>query len=504
MHPLVLGLAALFEGYSKAHGYYSKELVPDDNGKLKGRASTIIEEVTMQHWQNHVKGEVSLGIIPINEHSKVKFGVIDIDVYPVDVIKINEIIAKHKLPLVPCRTKSGGVHLYLFLTEFYDAGAVIKMLREFASLLGYGGSEIFPKQAKIIAERGDIGQWVNMPYFDAIDTKRYAYGPDNAPLSLETFLSFAQQRIVSPLDLVSMKISIDEILPGGPPCLNHLASMGFPDGTRNNGLFNLGVYARKAFPDGWEAKVEEYNNTLLDPPLGIVEVLGVIKSLQKKEFFYMCKQPPIAQYCNTSKCRGCKHGVGGGGIGLPKLGSLTKICTAPPLWFLDIEGGGRLELTTEDLQNQLGFQRRCMEVLNIMPGMMKRESWENLLQGLMAGVIIADVPAEATPAGQLINHLSDFCTSRVQGRIHDDLLTGKPWTNNSFHYFRLKDFLSYLERQKFIMKLNQITVHLRDLGAEKKFFNIKGRGVNVMMVKEFVNKQTQDFDIPPTQEQAPY
>jgi hypothetical protein len=495
----------LFEGYKKAHGIYSKDLNPEDSGKLKGKAATIVKEVTHDHWLRHIKGEQGLGIIPINENSQVKFGVIDVDIYPINVSDLNGVIIKRNYPLVPCRTKSGGVHLYLFLTEFHDAGVVQKQLREFAAALGFGGSEIFPKQSKIIVERGDIGQWINMPYFNSAKTTRYAYGPTNEALSLEEFIKLAYSRIISPLHLANFPIKPIDAIPDGPPCLNHLAAMGFPEGTRNNGLFNLGVYCQKVNPDGWPHLLEEMNTKFMDPPLTTTEVLGVIKSLQKKSFEYMCKQPPIAQYCNMPKCRHCKYGIGGGASGLPKLGSLTKLATSPPLWFIDIDGGGRLELTTEELQNQLAFQRRCMEVMNLMPAMMKRDGWEELIQGLMEDVTVIDVPPEATPIGMLTQHLEDFCTTRVQGKTHDELLAGKPWTNNGFHYFRVRDFLSYLERQKFtLLRLNHIAMHIKEMGAEKKFFNVKGKGVNCLMIPEFNNKQTSEFDVPKIGDAKPF
>ena len=39
---------------------------------------------------------------------------------------------------------------------------------------------------------------------------------------------------------------IEEAFPGGPPCLNKLASIGFGEGSRNNALFNVAVYYKQA------------------------------------------------------------------------------------------------------------------------------------------------------------------------------------------------------------------------------------------------------------------
>ena len=52
---------------------------------------------------------------------------------------------------------------------------------------------------------------------------------------------------------------IEEAFPGGPPCLNKLASIGFGEGSRNNALFNIAVYYKQAQPDTWEDEIVKAN-----------------------------------------------------------------------------------------------------------------------------------------------------------------------------------------------------------------------------------------------------
>jgi hypothetical protein len=498
VHPNAAEFMELFAGYTRAHGIYNLtgNERPDDEGKIKGKAATVAREVTVELVSDHLVGKQGLGIIPINENNKVRFAAIDIDIYKgFDIELLNKTIQETKLPLVTCRTKSGGAHLFIFLREWTDAEFVYKRMREFASFLGYGDMEIFPKNTKILAERGDMGSWINLPYSNAPKTLRFGYDAKSKPLALEPFIKYALSRSVSENDLAAIDLSIVERLPGGPPCLQHLTTKGFPKGTRNQGLFNLGVYARKSNPDNWKQVLEEYNARFMDPPLTAEEVLGVVKSLEKKEYAYTCKAHPIQPHCNQTKCRICKFGVGGNALGLPKLGTLTKLCTEPPIWFIEVEGGGRLELSTDDLQSPTGFQHRCMEILNVMPGLPKRDSWQEIISNLLRDVVIIEVPREATPRGQLWLHLEEFCTSRVSGKTHDDLLLGKPWTSDGVTYFRLKDFMGYLDRTGFKeFKLNRVAMMLHDWGAKKQFFNVKGKGVNCYAVKEFDNKQKLAFD----------
>ena len=470
--------------------------MPDENGKLKGVASTVKGEVTVQLWMQHLAGTQGLGICPIDETSRVRFAAIDIDVYPLDLVKLNSDIQKLRLPLVLCKTKSGGAHLFCFLETFSDAAQVQRKMRDFASLLGYGNAEIFPKQTQIVADRGDVGSWINMPYFHSHNTPRYALDDLGNALDFQGFMRYARTKIISIEDLLNYRAVNADNLPDGPPCLNHLTSMGFPEGTRNSGLFNLAVYAKKAMGDMWKQYVGKYNLDYMRPPLSEDEVRATIKSVDKKDFNYTCKQAPICNYCNMPKCRTLKYGIGAGELGMPKFGSLTKVCSEPPVWFLDIDGGGRLELATEDLQNPRNFQARCMSVLNIMPIPPKMAEWQEVVHKLLSEVTEIPIPDEAKPTGILWQHLEDFLTGRVQARVIDELLLGKPWCNNGFYYFRLRDFTSYLERQKFkAMPMHNVSVHFQEWGFGKKFWNIRGKGTNtfVVSVAEF---ETQDSAIP--------
>jgi hypothetical protein len=273
--------------------------------------------------------------------------------------------------------------------------------------------------------------------------------------------------------------------------------MGFPQGTRNNALFNLAVYAKKAYGDQWKTHVQEYNGKYMNPPLDGSEVMGVCKSVEKKEFTYTCKQAPICNYCNMPKCRALKYGIGMGDRGMPALGSLTKLLTEPPVWFLEVLGGGRLELSTDDLQSPRNFQLKCMSTLNIMPILPKAEDWQEMIHQLLENVTEVQIPPEATPRGQLWIHLEEFCTGRVQARTREELLLGKPWLYNGSYYFRLVDFMQYMERQKFKIALPNLSVYFREWAMTRQFFNIQGKACNTFVIAEkMFAKQDGEFSTP--------
>tara|TARA_R110002020_G_scaffold13250_11_gene47808 strand:- start:340 stop:1788 length:1449 start_codon:yes stop_codon:yes gene_type:complete len=439
----------------------------------------------LKHWREHIEGTKGLGIIPIDEENYVKWGAIDIDIYSLNLKNLVKKIEEFELPLVVCRSKSGGAHVYCFVKEKVSAAIMQDKLREISAGLGYGGVEIFPKQREILVDRGDIGSWLNMPYFDGDNSLRYAFDNEGNALSLDNFIKFIENRLVSQEKLIKLKVPILNDIKEGPPCLQVLLKQGFPQGTRNNGLFNVGVYLKKSNPEKWQTEIEDYNRKYVHPPLPAQEVLTLISTLKKKEYNYKCSDEPIRSYCNVSKCRNRKYGIGGGNT-TPIFSSLSKLDTKPPLWFLSINDK-RLELSTEQLQNQLKFQRSCMELLNIMPPRMNDRGWQTLIQNLMdSGMEIIEVSDDVTVEGQFMELLESFCTDMAQANTRDEILLGKPFTENKKTYFRIKDLKDYLAKHRFTdMEINRIASKLRDLKADHKFWNIKGRGVNVWFIDEF-------------------
>ena len=495
--------ATLFSGLKKAYGSYSPE-ESNGVGKEKGRYRIISEDIDedrlLELWKEHLTGKNSLGIIPIQEDNTCTWGAIDIDQYPLNHTElVIRLIQTNELPVVIARSKSGGAHIYFFLKERVSCAIVQNKLKEIASILGYATAEIFPKQTKLLLEKGDRGSVLNMPHYGGSRTTRYAHDDQGIAITdLKEFITFAKTKAISKAELESLKIKSQELtdkdLDGCPPCIKVLCTMGFPQGTRNNGLFNIGVFLRKKFADDWEKRVEQKNFEYMKPPLGATEVLTVIKALNNKDYQYKCNDQPIASHCNAAVCRTCEYGVGSSG-GLPQFSNLQKQDSTPPIWFLDVEGH-RIELTTDELQNQTKFQRRCMDELNFMPVTMRQQNWRTVVQQLLDSVSIIEVPADVSLQGQFKELLESFCTERAQALSKDEILLGKSWTEEGKTYFRLKDLIDYFNRQQFRdYGRNHIAARLRDLGGGDHFFHIKGKGVTVWYVPEFSSQQ-EGYDIP--------
>jgi hypothetical protein len=495
-------MMALFEGYDDAHGTHGDTVRnPDKHDKLeiKGTARTIREPVTEDLWEQHLSGERPIGIIPIRRDNTCRWGCIDVDRYDIDHGAVVKKLNEERLPLMLCRTKSGGAHLFLFVTSPVPAAEIQAKLRDLAAHLGFGGSEIFPKQTRVLVESGDLGNWLNMPYYRGDETDRYCVNEQGRGLTLRQFLARSEAAAVTPDEMISLRASSGGggEFRDGPPCLQHLTTTGFPEGTRNNGLFALGTFLKKKHPDRWEQMIEEMNQKHFSPPLPATEVLGIVKNLRTKDYKYKCSDMPLANHCNAGLCRTRKFGVGMRGT-LPVMGSLSVVQTDEPTWFLDV-GGERIELSTDELQQPSRFQRKCMEAIHVVVPIMKKETWDQTIQGLMENLTVIEAPPEVSLRGQLFEHIETFCTDRQQAQTKEELILGKAWHDETGRvYFRIRDIQEYLEKVKFRgMTRTQITNRIREWKGGQHFFNIKGRGTNVFWLPgELFETQEEEHELP--------
>lgn len=505
-------MMSLFEGYSGAHGTHGGTSRSDAKGgklEIKRTARTVREPVTEEIWREHLLGKRPLGIIPIREDHTCMWGCIDVDKYDLNLGDTVKNLREMDLPLVVCRSKSGGAHIFLFLSKPAPAEEIRATLRQLAASLGWGDCEVFPKQSQIIMDRGDLGNWLNMPYLDSDATDRYGVKDTGMGMTLHEFLAEAEQRRTE-LDKVKIKrrrSGNKKDMPNAPgfedapPCLQHLVAMGFPEGGRNTGLFAMGVYLKKKYEIDWKERLEVINRENISPPLPSEEVAGILKSLERKDYSYTCKDVPLKNFCNSTLCRTRKYGVGGGGM-FPVVTGLSKLETEPPVWFLDIEDH-RIELNTRQLLNYKEFQIACADKITVMFMNMKADTWSEMIGLAMSTANIIEAPVESSTLGHFMELLEEFCTNRHSAQTKDEIILGKPWYDEAAgrYYFRLRDLMNHLEVKKFqIWGRNVVSARLDEMGG-RHFFNIKSTGVNTYWVPDSFSEQP---DIPlPSTERSP-
>ena len=166
----------------------------DENGKKKfiKKPWFVEQELTFETYKQHLvcKDEhysekkridgspwiTDWGLIlpPINEKGEVNYGAIDVDFYndPKLIERIVKQIYEEKLPLAPCYSNSGGLHLYLFSKEPIQAKIIIKILQHYNKHLGIKAKEIFPKQEKLKwnekKKKFAYGNGIHLPYRSCI------------------------------------------------------------------------------------------------------------------------------------------------------------------------------------------------------------------------------------------------------------------------------------------------------------------------------------------------
>lgn len=508
----------LFDGNSDAYGTHG---VPTQKGlkwEIKDTARTPREPLTLKLWKQHLAGTIPLGVIPIKKDNTCKWGSIDVDDYITDLLGLIDRCERAHLPLVPCRSKSGGLHLFMFLANPCPAVLLQTALKNLAAQLGVAGSEIFPKQTQVLTERGDVGNWMVMPYYgDTYGGKlreQVGLKKTGAELTIEEFIKAVKaarigadalskwQAITPPVSRGSGPTRLlgppSEPFADGPVCLQILAKEKVPLGGQNNALLNMGSYYKRKNPVAWKDDLDKANREYLTPPGSSEGLVSVVRSLEKKDYEYTCKIEPICSYCNASLCRTRKYGVGDGTSSID-ISGLSKLNADPPIWFVDVGGDKRLEISTDDILYYNRFIRVCFERLDTVLPMIKQDTWMSVLRPLMDNCTIIETTKEVSKTGHFMELLDEFCTNRRRGKNKEDLLAGMPWEDeeNQRYYFQLKDFQKFLNREKITeWTRGQITQKIRHAEGGVKFMNLKKKGINAWFVPSSVFELREKLDLP--------
>lgn len=484
---------ARFSGLERAHGVYEPSGKTDGRGKVSGRARTVKEPVTVRLWEAHLAGVRGIGVVPIRDDGTCVFGAIDVDRYDVNHAALERRIEEAGLPLTVCRTKSGGAHLYLFLREPAPAGLVRDRLAAWALALGHPKAEIFPKQSELRSD-DDVGSWLNMPYFGGDDTTRYAVVGGEA-IRTDDFLDRAEATAVTVEGLVSIEVRSDPTFEDGPPCLQFLTTEGFPEGTRNSGLYNLGVFCKMKFGDEWQERLREMNRRYLRPPLSDAEVTGVVRSLERKSYFYQCKEQPIASACNRAICSRREHGIGrsSGDPGV-SLDNLQKVLSDPPFYYVNVDGR-RVRLdSTADLMMQSRFDLIAVEQANVVPKRVKENVWRERIRELLSRVEEVEAPEDASVAGQFWLAVEEFCVQREGAATIDEVGLGRAFTDEKERrtYFLSHHLIQYAENRRVRIAPPRAWAVLREHGGQATRRRIKGVPARIWSVPAF-ERRDHDF-----------
>jgi len=485
----------LFQGLDRAHTEWTPGPAVAGKQKREGRYITKRDPVTPALWQAHIDGKVGLTIIPIRDDATVLFGAIDIDVYDLDLHTLETKVEACGLPLIVCRTKSGGAHLYCFFKEPVAAKLVKERLSEWALHLGHSGSEIFPKQTQL-GGPNDVGNGINAPYFNAETPSRYAI-KDGAALDAERFLAYAAEKALTGEQFAAITLPELAAIEDGPPCLQAIMAEGVPRGGRNSTLFNLAVYCRLRYGAEMAAKLKELHDAYFKEPIS-AEIPLVVRSMQQKpDYYYTCGQPPICHHCNKTLCRARKYGIGNADGDDPGVtfGGLTQINSVPPVYVLDVNDA-RIELTSAELVSYRSIQLKAIEKLRIFPKPFKK--WQDFLrETLLPNTAIIEVPESVGAEGEFWCRVRDYCTETAEARSWSELSLKKPFTEEGVTYFVFDGLQEYLRRTGFtaIKKSEKMWSILLDNGATETKKLIRGHNRTICAIPAFP-KYSEAYAVP--------
>lgn len=468
-----------------------------------GTTYSIKKSYTIDDVEKHLVGEVGLGVGPILDSNDCFWGCIDIDCHgedqpEIDLIALEKSIKENRLPLVVCRSKSGGAHLFVFALEAVRAKALRIALTSWAQMLGFAGSEIFPKQEILSKDRDGELQFasaLNLPYFNAHETNRYCV-EGGKPIDFAHFLDLAESMRVSASAIVEKSETNHA---EAPPCIQNMIAHGVGHGHRNLGLFSICVYLKQAFPETWKDKAFDVNAKSFSTPIPHTEAKKVIDSVARREYRYKCKEEPCRSRCNSSVCVEKKFGITTEERGeiefgdMPVFSEVKKFNTDPVKWSIKVDGK-EIVMSTSTIMDFRLVRMAIAENLTKLVPPMKNDQWSRILAPLMIVAESVDAPQDASNYGVVLTRLREFLQKADLTSTGEDItkrnaiLRGSPVLQlkdgERTIFFRGTDFKEYLKKTRSDeLKGVDLWMHLKDHGVEHGKLRIGKNLHHVWMVK---------------------
>lgn len=457
--------------------------------KPETKAYYVDSELTLDAYEKHLQGDKALGVCNIDNNNQVVFGCIDIDYYKDSAKLLNVIRAvyTYSLPLIPCRSKSGGLHLFLFLQKPENAADVKAMLEKISKLLflvpqftedGVSKVEVFPDKASVSNKKGHS---ITLPYFNACSSRdativTYGIKSDNSVMDLDAFIETAPKKFTT---LVRLEEFLQTLpLSDAPICLQSLLISNTLKGGsgRNNFIYSVAVYMRKKHGDDEFPKFVREINDELPEPLEAKDVEDTIKSASNKEGFYKCKSLPCIAACDKKICATREFGLGmnkGHFTGID-FGSLIRVKSVDPYYIWELRAQENAPFTRiifkdeDEILTQRIFIKRCVRYLNTAPFLVKENEWLITVNTALKNIkeeAVTDV-LDTTEGAKVRRYFLRYLTQSLCASHAPYLIKlGNVYQENDKYYFLPEHFQSFLDSKRVKYDIANMAEQLKIFGC---------------------------------------
>jgi hypothetical protein len=478
-----------FTGLQRNFGFadLTKNIKDPTTGKLKPEYGWSKQPITEQDYLDHLEGNKSIGIQPCDDDGVARFGAIDIDskdYKDFSIKKYLDIIKQYDLPLIPIKSKSGGLHLYVFLKEPVKALVIKKFLESLLFTLQLPlRIEIFPKQTELGKDsEGNFinGNFINLPYYNK--SERVAINFDGKAFSFDQFIKVIEANLKTEKELEEFSLAhVKTVLQGGPsefddgpPCLQIMAKEPLTDG-RDRWLYNYMVFAKKKYPDNWDKKViQAAQDYFKRNEQGINDwdekkVRDKIRSWKKDSTKgHSCTQEPIVSYCMKSECLKRTFGVASDRKRMfPSLTGLQKINYPEPQYTFNVElPGGKVKNIRAkyigEVNQQQELRSLIMKSADIFVPTVKTFEFEEIINKLFPPKDVINPPKGTTPDEQLEEYLKEYLNG-PQAKSHASFKSGAVLIEDEYAYFKWSSFCNLLKNKEFKENKMIVAQKVKDL-----------------------------------------
>lgn len=287
---------ALWGGYENRHIELSpRGVTRDENRKVHAKVQTVDGPVSVEAALAHLTHEgPSVGIAPVRADSTCSWGVLDIDWQDMPEDNVQDLVNRLRTRCAAFRSKSLGLHIYVFTTEPVRA----KLMHDYLVALRrrlpkkiQGKTEIFPKATQTAVTPDNEPTSVNLPLYGTQRECAWVIADNHVG-----FLDEADRSVI--LDAIDkccrVPSAVVEQIAKEQPTLDH-SDMGYrvPDNPagRNDLLMRIAMsMLQRGWPDTeMDAEIRrlngdtDFHHLFADGSLPESEIVNLLKSAKRRE-----------------------------------------------------------------------------------------------------------------------------------------------------------------------------------------------------------------------------